>query len=337
MKEVTLSSYFPKAIIEIAKEYGLSPQKLLQRARIPAKLFSQADVRITAAQYAALQTITMREMNDEILGFTRQAMPIGSWSALCHWLILSRNLGQALKRLCHFYTMMDKGLDINIASKYNTTSLNIAFDNNHLVSPYGYENVLFTIHRLICWLAEDRVPIVQVRLPYSKPQHANEYRVMLPRAEVLFDSEDCTMVFDQSIRERKIKQTPDSLAAFLAQPLLNMLTNDYNQQSWTIKTQNIIRENLINIPNLTDVAKALDIHPKKLRKELEMEGISYGNLKGQLRRDIAIDHLTKSQQSIEQIAYLTGFSETCTFTRAFKRWTGVTPFSYRKLENESNR
>ena len=68
-----------------------------------------------------------------------------------------------------------------------------------------------------------------------------------------------------------------------------------------------------------------------------MEGISYGSLKGQLRRDIAIDHLTKSQQSIEQIAYLTGFSETCTFTRAFKRWTGVTPFSYRKLENESNR
>ncbi|MBU3071279.1 AraC family transcriptional regulator [Aestuariicella sp. G3-2] len=30
------------------------------------------------------------------------------------------------------------------------------------------------------------------------------------------------------------------------------------------------------------------------------------------------------------MAYLVGFSEACTFSRAFKKWTGVTPYTYRK-------
>ncbi len=83
-------------------------------------------------------------------------------------------------------------------------------------------------------------------------------------------------------------------------------------------------------PNLDTLALQLEIHPKRLRRRLKGEGIEYQDLKDQLRRDMAINALTQTSLSIERIAERTGFAETSTFTRSFKRWTGVTPFTYRR-------
>ena len=40
--------------------------------------------------------------------------------------------------------------------------------------------------------------------------------------------------------------------------------------------------------------------------------------------------LAHSEEPIENIVYLTGFSEPSTFYRAFRRWAGMTPLQYRE-------
>jgi AraC-like DNA-binding protein len=78
------------------------------------------------------------------------------------------------------------------------------------------------------------------------------------------------------------------------------------------------------------VAQALDVHPQTLRRRLSGEGITFKEIKNQLRRDTALHLLGKQGVSIEEIAYRSGFSESSAFIRAFKGWTGVTPYTYRK-------
>ena len=46
--------------------------------------------------------------------------------------------------------------------------------------------------------------------------------------------------------------------------------------------------------------------------------------------------LAGTDESIDEIVYLTGFSEPSTFYRAFKRWVGMTPIEYRKLKAEED-
>ena len=41
--------------------------------------------------------------------------------------------------------------------------------------------------------------------------------------------------------------------------------------------------------------------------------------------------------SVNETAYLVGFSEPAAFSRAFKRWTGMSPTSYRQQGSESGK
>lgn len=331
MQEISISNYFLRAVLTNAERQGLNVQRLLQRARIAPRLLLEPSARVTAEQFASLQAITMREMNDEMLGYSAQPLKIGTGSALCHWMIQARTLGQALKRYGSFYSLMERGLNVTLSAADQRLEIRFSpWQPGESPAPYAYELFLFCFHRFACWLIEDNLPLEQVCFPYARPQHAQEYRLLFPRAKCSFDQPHCTVALDSQWLSRPIRQTPETLVQFLRHPLRALLINDYNQQSWAARTRAVLRNQLETIPTLVDVADQLSIHPKKLRRLLEAEGIAYSELKSQLRRDVAIRQLTRGSASIEQISASLGFSETCTFIRAFKSWTGVTPYTYRK-------
>ena len=85
-----------------------------------------------------------------------------------------------------------------------------------------------------------------------------------------------------------------------------------------------------DLGELDAVAARLEVHPQTLRRRLGKEGTSFSEIKSQLRRDVALHYLGKQGLSIEEIAHRAGFSESSAFIRAFKGWTGVTPYTYRK-------
>ncbi|BFM15084.1 AraC family transcriptional regulator [Maricurvus nonylphenolicus] len=329
MQEITISSHFFRSALSKAAERGLPTAQLLAEARISQQLFNQTAVRITATQYAKLQTLTMRALDDEMLGYGSRPIPVGSWSLVCHWLLSCTDIGDALSRLCLCFRLMEKGFKLDLISDSSLTGLRITPWDDSQPEPYAYELFMFGIHRILCWLAKDMIPTREIHLPYRLPQQADEYRVMFPHARVCFDSDRCELVLEASAKTLPIKQKTEDLIEFLHNPMLSIIVNSYNEKSWTVKTQDYLRQHLQEIPTLLEVATEFGIHTKALRKALEKEGISYGDLKSQLRRDVAIQYLTNTDKTIEAIAELIGFSETSTFTRAFKTWTRMTPKQYR--------
>jgi AraC-like DNA-binding protein len=78
------------------------------------------------------------------------------------------------------------------------------------------------------------------------------------------------------------------------------------------------------------VARRLATSPRTLQRRLAAEGLSFQKVLDNWRRDAAQRHLARSALSIGEIAYLLGFSEPAPFHRAFKRWYGVTPQTFRQ-------
>ena len=83
-------------------------------------------------------------------------------------------------------------------------------------------------------------------------------------------------------------------------------------------------------PSLEHVADQLGLTPRTLQRKLQELGASHNELLEQMRRQLAMQYLREREMAICEVAYLLGFSESSSFHRAFKRWTGLTPKEFRK-------
>jgi AraC-like DNA-binding protein len=147
---------------------------------------------------------------------------------------------------------------------------------------------------------------------------------------VKFEQPHSQLLLSKGLLSKRITQNETSLRHFLRHPALIMLTQNYAINSWTSQVRDIVRRQLRNISELNDVAVTLGVHPQTLRRRLAAEGTTFKDIKNQMRRDTALHFLGKQGLSIEEISHRAGFSESSAFIRAFKGWTGVTPYTYRK-------
>ena len=89
------------------------------------------------------------------------------------------------------------------------------------------------------------------------------------------------------------------------------------------------------VPRLESVASQLGVGSRTLQRRLADLGHSYQSLVDEARREVALKLVGLGDHSLAEVAFLTGFSEQSSFTRAFKRWSGTTPRHYRKSDLES--
>ncbi|MEO0466557.1 MAG: AraC family transcriptional regulator ligand-binding domain-containing protein [Pseudomonadota bacterium] len=83
------------------------------------------------------------------------------------------------------------------------------------------------------------------------------------------------------------------------------------------------------IPSVSNIASHLGMSARTLQRRLSEKGASFQGLVDLARRHLAEQLLTDTDYSLTEVAFLTGFAEQSGFTRAFKRWAGQTPRSYR--------
>ncbi len=83
-------------------------------------------------------------------------------------------------------------------------------------------------------------------------------------------------------------------------------------------------------PKMAEIASGLGLSARSFHRRLSEHGMSFQSLTEETRRDLAEGLLRDERHSLAEIAFLTGFSEQSAFTRAFKRWVGTTPATYRK-------
>ncbi|MEM8633706.1 MAG: AraC family transcriptional regulator ligand-binding domain-containing protein [Pseudomonadota bacterium] len=83
------------------------------------------------------------------------------------------------------------------------------------------------------------------------------------------------------------------------------------------------------VPTLSLIASELGVGTRTLQRRLSDNGHSFQSVVDMARKDLSQRLLRETEYSLAEIAFLTGFSEQSGFTRAFKRWAGQTPRSYR--------
>jgi AraC-like DNA-binding protein len=78
-----------------------------------------------------------------------------------------------------------------------------------------------------------------------------------------------------------------------------------------------------------NVAAQLNMSERTLQNRLVARGTSYSALLSETRRELAEQYMNQRLHSVSEVAFLLGFSEISSFSRAFRAWTGESPSGYR--------
>lgn len=79
------------------------------------------------------------------------------------------------------------------------------------------------------------------------------------------------------------------------------------------------------------IAEEMNLSKRTLQRRLQQQNISFAQLRDQVRFHHAITYLVEQTMSIDSISASLDFSDRTSFTNAFKRWTGLSPSTFRKL------
>ena len=110
----------------------------------------------------------------------------------------------------------------------------------------------------------------------------------------------------------------------------NRLTTEYPSHK---DYRTIIRELLpIRYPTIDHVAHLLGVPVRTLQRRFQKNGISYSELVEETRCELAIRLLAEPGMPVAAVARALGYADPSSFSRAFRRWTGMAPKAYRRRQ-----
>ena len=95
--------------------------------------------------------------------------------------------------------------------------------------------------------------------------------------------------------------------------------------------QHILRGLRAGSVSIEAVAATLDLSERTLQRRLGECGATFNELVEGMRFELSQRYLRQDHLSLTEIGYLLGYSELSAFSRAFRRWAGVSPIEFRKV------
>lgn len=140
---------------------------------------------------------------------------------------------------------------------------------------------------------------------------------------------DALLVSEESI-DAPNRLGDATIAAFFDDHLKEQLASLTRDSDLELRVRRAVANVLSEgVPTLSSIASEFAMSARTLQRRLAECGHSFQNVVDRARKDLAQRLLMETDYSLAEVAFLTGFSEQSGFTRAFKRWAGQTPRSYR--------
>lgn len=328
MSKGTISVSFVEDALLEAERRGIDTADLLHQAGLNQALLATPQARVSPEQYGKLWHLLAAALDDEFFGMDSHPMRYGSFAMLCHALLDCANLGHALERGLRFLSLVLDDVHGQLDKDGDAARLRLT-DRQHTPRIFAHGTIFVILYGLACWLTGRRLSIGGVDFVQPMPDNAAEYRLVFGKQLRFGQAQSCLQLDSKALALPIIR---DARAAqdFLRKAPANFLIRYRHRDGHVARIRKLLAGTRFDEwPTFGAVATHFRTTESTLRRRLDAEGLSFREVKDDLRRDMAIDLLCHSPAPIEQIALDLGFKENSAFYRAFKKWTGVSPGAYR--------
>jgi AraC-like DNA-binding protein len=194
---------------------------------------------------------------------------------------------------------------------------------------HANEMFIALVVRTVRELTGAKGAIRKVTFAHPAPPDISEHRDFFS-CPIEFGRGENRVEFDRSLLDRPVEGCDEALLAVLDEQAERLVGERRTPADGLARVREQVRLAIKDgQPSLERVAEALRSSPRTLQRRLADEGTTFNRLVDQVREDLARVYIADPRLSIGEVAYLLGFSEISAFSRAFKRWTGLTPAAFR--------
>ena len=309
---------------------GIDALDVLDEIGIDAARAANPDWRVHHAEFNRLMNRCVDLTGDEAFGLlaAEQLQPQVLHALGLAWLA-SDTVYDGLRRLVRFGKLVSTALDLDLREEGELVHIdlgrNVELDNVAFANrDYG---VGMVVRMSQLTLGEFLAPVgVAIERPH--PTNPERWEYMLS-CRVEFEA-PCTSITWSRADIMEPLVTGDPALARVNDEQTQAYLDSFLPQTTSREVVDKIIERLPDgPPSQQQIAQSLHVSNRTLQRRLREEGTSFMDLLQDTRLQLATKYLRQPNRSVVETAYLLGFSEPSTFSRAFKRWTGVAPAEFR--------
>lgn len=329
-----------RAIANALDAYNIDSEAVFKEVGLDSSLSYNPTAHYPIGKITELLKRSVELTGDDAFGLkVSQYIPNTYVPALSMLVSASENMLKGFESLCRFFKAVNDVSELEIKEEGDKVYLEyhlvkdieklLPAEMNQLVPP---EVVDATFAGLVGNVRNNLDPSFKVhQVFFTRPEPENKAAFEeLFQAPIFYNQPADKLEFDYAVLTKPLI-TANPEMALVNEQIMKSLLENCNQVQMATQIQLHILEQLPHgEPSQDDIASALHLSSRQLRRKLQQAGTSYAELLQNTRHDLAKKYLLQPSLPICDIAHLLGFNDQSNFSKAFKRWEGCSPAVFRK-------
>lgn len=318
-------------LVRAMTSLGFPVEEQLEGTGIEPRQLRNDDARVTYRQRIAQVERMLVLVDDRSYWLLRRRdVAISDFGLLGYAMMSSATLAQAVQIAVKYHRMAGTMFDLRFLVEDDEAVIRI----EHLITggavgEYIVEDLFLGIEPLISLLLGEEHKPLAIHLNYAQPDVDVSYNEVF----------GCTVAFEQPYCDYRFAAADLKLPLAAADSNTARVCEDSCRQ---LLDQMEIEDDIISrichlllstpgeFPRLDVVAEKLSLGSRTLRRRLNSRGTSYQQVLDDVRKQLATEYLETTDLTVQEIAELLGYTEVTNFRRAFLKWSGLSPYQYRK-------
>jgi AraC-like DNA-binding protein len=337
MREPTVAASWPRSLVEFAAARGADADSLMLAACIEVSDLTDAASRVPLERYVALMSAAIEQCNDPGL-----ALAFGEHVSMDNLSIVAliatnAETAQDSQATINKYSalIVDDGEDsgtpaVELVHRDGKLWIKLGssiYSRYPAITEAGIARVVGGARSLLKSMggASTKSFPDAIHFTYPEPAHRAEYDRFFG-VPLVFDSDMNAIAVDPALLALPMPKQFSAAAATLTKHADDMLSRlrTTNTTRASVETALAARFESGDV-RMEIIAQDLGLSRATLFRRLKAERVTFDVVLSELRQRRALQMLNQEKRSVQQTAHLLGFSDPAAFSRAFKRWTGVSP------------
>lgn len=318
-------------VADMLVPWRVSAEQLLSAGGLTRESLSEPDSRVSLTLANDLLARAIELTGEPALGVLLGAqMKVSHHGYIGFAAMTAKNVGEALLIAERFAPLRSTAVELRLVVEDEAAALSLVFNTD--LEPLRQTALLAVCVGVLQMGAAitGKALTGRAELTFPRPDYIDRFLPLLGDNVVAFEQPANRMVFPAEYLELPLSMA-DPIATRLALEQCERELAALGEQAQLVgRVRRLIESRRDGFPSLEDVADALHVSARTLKRQLAAQATTYTDVLDEVRREKALLLLGNRALSVEQVADRLGYSDVANFTRAFRRWTGLTPTAYRR-------